>query len=102
MCVERAGTQVQEPRPVYEEQLRGSNALRRLVWGSALLAVYVMSVGPAARVYKHLQRSGQHPRTERGLEVFYTPLGNLARRCPPADRFLSWYLSDVWRIDFVE
>jgi hypothetical protein len=100
--MERAGTGVQEPRPLYEEQRHASNVLRWLVWGSAFLAVYVLSVGPAARVYKHLQRSGQHPRTERGLEVFYSPLGFLARRCPPADRFLSWYLSDVWHIDLVE
>jgi hypothetical protein len=99
--MDQAGTGVQEAERACQEQQHGSTGLRWLVGGAALLVVYILSVGPAAKMDAKLHRSGKHPRTERVMEVVYSPLAFLAERCPPAGRFLAWYLRDVWRIDAV-
>jgi hypothetical protein len=52
--------------------------------------VYALSIGPA---YK-LHYAGWLPVDIRSL---YLPLGWLADRSRPVNRFLGWYIYDVWR-----
>ena len=55
-----------------------------------MLVLYVLSVGPMFR----LAQNGTLP--WRSFEVIYAPL-DLAARFKPVDRFVQWYIFDVWK-----
>jgi len=57
----------------------------------ALLVVYTLSIGPAAKLAEHGVVSGDT------LDSVYAPLVWLAEHCPPVRLFLVWYLIDVWK-----
>ena len=56
-----------------------------------ITAAYVLSIGPAAKLYarKVIPRSAL---------VVYRPLGILYVHSPFAQRFFRWYLGDVWKV----
>ena len=55
-----------------------------LIWVFVFLIVYVLSVGPVARLY-----SGKTP--PRALLAFYAPLEFAYYHLPPAKEFIDWY-----------
>jgi hypothetical protein len=57
-----------------------------------VVGLYVLSVGPVARMYRN---GGNVPRTVR---VFYAPLAFLHEEVPIAERALDWYLK-LWGVD---
>lgn len=67
-------------------------------WRTALIALalvallYVLSVGPAAKLNKMGIVSGK-------CAMFYRPLSKLVDRSPAADRFFTWYIGRLWRCD---
>lgn len=64
------------------------------------VAVYVLSIGPMARLDSVLQRDGNefiHAHSNIVLAV-YGPLYSVCGACPPASTALGWYL-DVWHGD---
>jgi hypothetical protein len=62
-----------------------------------LLAVYVLSVGPAVRICASSDIGTKHPRIAEAIDTIYRPIMRLAARCPPAERLFVWYLK-VWRV----
>jgi len=56
-----------------------------LIWAFLLLIVYVLSVGPVARLF-----NGKPP--PRALIAFYAPLELAYDHLPPAKEFIDWYL----------
>ena len=62
------------------------------VWFLAALIVYVLSVGPAMKLYdKNLL-------SERAL-VVYDPLFACCARIPLFDRLYDWYVEGVWNVN---
>lgn len=61
-----------------------------LAWFPLLLAAYVLSSGPAAKLVELGIIS------ESTLEPFYVPLMWAAENCEPVEDFFFWYLTDVW------
>ena len=55
-----------------------------------VLTFYVLSIGPAAKVYEKC------PATRQTIQAIYTPLDVLYRHCPPAARAIDWYTGVVW------
>jgi hypothetical protein len=60
--------------------------LRWYVLIPTMLLLYVLSIGPA---YRFLPGSA--------LPTLYRPLIQLENHCKPLDRFLTWYMEDVWK-----
>ena len=54
--------------------------------------LYVLSVGPAAKMVGQHQNS----RLEDGLRALYYPLATLDQHSPAAQKFLHWYIEKVW------
>jgi hypothetical protein len=55
------------------------------------LFLYVLSIGPAVKMERSSILNGQI------ITAVYAPLGFLAEHCPPLQRFIDWYVYDVWR-----
>jgi hypothetical protein len=51
-----------------------------------LVFIYVLSIGPAYRFFPGP-----------ALPVVYRPLTQLESRFKPLDRFMTWYMEDVWK-----
>jgi hypothetical protein len=62
-----------------------------IVWLFLALVIYVLSVGPVAK----LNQTGLVPDS---AEVLYYPLRVVCDCIPVFDRFIDWYLSDVWHV----
>jgi hypothetical protein len=74
-----------QPAKPFKEQ--GRYHLHLLPWLLPLLAVlYVLSIGPAYHFF-----SGP------ALPVVYQPLAQLEFHCRPFDRFMRWYMEDIWK-----
>ncbi len=57
------------------------------IWLLLLLQLlYVLGIGPA---YRFLPGSA--------MAAIYRPLVTLEARCRPLDRFITWYMEDVWK-----
>jgi hypothetical protein len=58
--------------------------------GFVLLVVYVLSVGPVAKLY---------PTTAPpAVRSFYAPLVFVLDQCPPARKLFLWYIHSVWGV----
>ena len=63
--------------------------------GAVLLAlpiIYVLSVGPAAKLAQY------HVISPSAVVSFYAPLEWLARQSQPLGNLMRWYVLDVWRV----
>ena len=85
-----------EPRPIHaesqhQEGRRGPTLV--VLWGMLVVALYVLSVGPAARLHDE----GLIPDS---ASVIYSPLIFLSNHFAPADRFFQWYVADVWKAGY--
>jgi len=75
---------------------------RGFSWGSLCrvlvlsFACYVLSTGPVVKILT--MRTTPIRTTEAILETWYSPLRALCRSSPPLDRFLHWYIRDVWKV----
>jgi hypothetical protein len=76
-------------------------ALRSLNLVPVALVLYILSVGPAAKVCSLCNMPGKYPKTEATLEAIYKPIDSLASY-PPAARFLTWYIEKIWRVDLLK
>jgi hypothetical protein len=65
----------------------------------AVLALYVLSMGPVCRAIEHRYQLNGHepPDWLDTAETAYYPIAWSARHCRPLDKALSWYL-DLWTI----
>jgi hypothetical protein len=72
--------------------------LRWLGYASAALLIYILSTGPAAKLWAVLHTTSKYPRTEKAIEAFYAPLGVLVDHSPVAQGFFFWYIGRVWRV----
>jgi hypothetical protein len=75
----------------HEEGRRGGVAV--VLWALLAVALYVFSVGPAARLHDE----GMIPES---ASVIYSPLIFLAEHSAEADRFFQWYVRDVWKAGY--
>jgi len=65
-----------------------------VVWVLAVVCVYVLSVGPVAKL-----NQGRLVRGEvKAVVKFYTPLMWVVSRSPVLGAALDWYLIKVWRM----
>jgi hypothetical protein len=82
-----------EERVAANEEERGGNFFVR--WGLitlSLLVLYVLSIGPFAKLD---QRGIIPPYVGR---VLYGPLLHAAEWVPGGREFLNWYIAGVWRV----
>ena len=83
-----------------EENDREQQAQERggIGWGTiawvfcTLLVIYVLSVGPVAKIYRG--KSKQPPVAVLGI---YAPLEFSYKHSSVVKRFIDWYLRDVWK-----
>lgn len=68
------------------------------LWLLALPVLYVLSIGPMAKIDKTLDFTKHQPRLERGLEIFYAPVVWCAVHSQSFRRLLLWYWRDVWHV----
>jgi len=61
-----------------------------IVWIILVPLVYVLSIGPAARLVAMPNINPDY------LVVIYRPLGLVADNCPPLKSVLRWYI-DLWK-----
>jgi hypothetical protein len=77
--------------PETSEQARGGLHVSWIVWAvPTLLILYVLSIGPAAR----LQEAGII--SWRVTAIMYRPIDLFCARFDPTGRFYIWYVYDVW------
>ncbi len=55
--------------------------------------IYVLSVGPAGRLYLQIQTD--FPRAAHAMQVFYIPLSWISKQSPRFEGFFDWYF-DLW------
>jgi hypothetical protein len=74
-----------------ESGRRGSGMIWVLGLVLALPILYVGSIGPVLKLYPS-------PADSPFLFNVYTPVRLVIRRSTHADRFLRWYIYDVWKV----
>jgi hypothetical protein len=84
MSEERTETSLAEAQPSDATHNRG--ILRWFIIPLALFLLYVLSVGPVLRLMP-----------THAVLNFYGPLIILEEHCRPLDRFVVWYVEDVWK-----
>jgi len=87
----------QQSRTVETEKNNDPISRRGLPWLCWLAlppVVYVLSAGPVTKMVE------SHPLPS-GLRNVYDPLAWVACHCPPLERFLYWYMADVWHCAMV-
>ena len=83
--------EVEKERAEHEQGSQGLG-LGRLIWvSSAFLVVYVLSVGPVARIYR-----GKPRRPPTAVLAIYAPVDFSYKRSSVVKRFFDWYVDDVW------
>jgi hypothetical protein len=73
-----------------ENEQHGSGVFRMFAVFLVVLVLYVGSTGPVARMCIHRNAGGV-------IQILYLPLIVLSDRCRPLDRFLNWYVNDLWK-----
>jgi hypothetical protein len=63
--------------------------LKLVAYPFSLLVLYVLSIGPAAK----MERANILPTR---LMSVYKPLGFIARHSKTADKFFDWYIFELW------
>lgn len=81
----------QEPIPKQRESSQANRA-SLLLWMSILLVLYLLGIGPAARV--HLK----YPAARPALEVLYAPVVFACNRSPAISNAVLWYLTTIWHL----
>ena len=71
---------------------RGFSWITTLWIGAIVVALYVLSVGPVAKMYDN--KGKDVPKT---VQVFYAPIEFLYERVPIVERGLDWYL-ELWGV----
>ena len=69
-----------------------------LVSAFVFLLFYFFSIGPVAKVCVQFDLPAKHPRVMEAFKTIYAPIVFLGEEYPAADRFIRWYLLDVWRV----
>jgi hypothetical protein len=70
---------------------RGSpDVFRMFVVFLVILVLYVGSTGPVVRICIHSKAGG-------AVQILYLSLVMLSNRCHSLDRFLDWYVNDLWK-----
>jgi len=55
-----------------------------------LVCVYTLSFGPLSKLYY------KHAVPRKAFELVYAPLRAAGKSCRPVQRFLDWYVVDLW------
>jgi hypothetical protein len=69
-----------------------------LLWLLALPVLYILSMGPTAKINTAYILPRNQNAIERGLDAIYWPVDWCALHCRPFRLFLHWYLGDVWHV----
>jgi hypothetical protein len=69
-----------------------------LLWTTAALVIYLISIGPVAKLCYESDMPTKFPRIERALELFYSPIEICAKHSQAFRLFFDWYVFDVWHI----
>ena len=70
------------------------------VWPLAVILIYLLSVGPAAKIEDTLDLPRTCPQASGVLEVIYTPITIVVKKCRPAAIAFLWYLN-LWGVEAV-
>ena len=81
-----------QEKPADDPRRGGFGVLAWLV--GSLLVVYALSTGPAMKLAEHNVISWNT------VERAYAPLGWLIEDYRPTARLFTWYLEDLWDINF--
>ena len=82
---------------VENEPAKGRAGMSWVIWALVLIPLlYVLSIGPAARIYPSLRT--RSPQAAQALENLYKPLEILADHWKPFERFIRWYIFDLWKL----
>ncbi len=68
------------------------------MWAFTFTVLYVLSIGPVAKVGGHFGLPHTHPQAAKVVQAFYSPIVLVVENYPAAGRLLVWYLHDVWRV----
>src|SRR5215471_8159009 len=86
-----------QPRP--QESVtthRGAGAW--LLWLCLAPVIYVLSVGPVAKIDQALHLDQKAPGVEHAIKPLYSPLMWCAMRSRPFGTALGWYIFVLWKI----
>jgi hypothetical protein len=82
----------QEPVPTH----RGVESW--LLWLFITPIIYVLSIGPAAKLDRALHITQNAPAVEHVLDIIYSPMVLCGDRFPPLGKALHWYLFTLWKV----
>src|SRR5215831_18035266 len=82
----------QEPTPTH----RGGGAWP--LWLFIAPVIYVLSIGPVAKLGHAVNLNQKAPAIERVLETIYIPVMWCAGQSRPSRNALDWYLFSFWKI----
>jgi len=91
MPQEKSETSAIHAQQQHQEGRRGGTLVA--LWVLLVFVLYVLSVGPAARLHDE----GFIPDS---ASVIYSPLIFLSDHFAPSDRFFQWYVADVWKAGY--
>ena len=87
---ERGGGDETRPEPAQKSNTVGRVLLAIVI----LLSVYVLSIGPAYKLYRKGTLS------DTAFNVVYGPLMKLSAVSPLFNRSVQWYLREVWGVRY--
>jgi len=85
---------IEEQTAERADERGGFGLVRWVICVLLALILYVLSIGPVAK----MTISGNFPLTV--YSSMYSPLRAIASNYTPADRFLGWYVGEVWAASF--
>ena len=91
MCGTVKGESMVDEKDKEQVQERGGWSLLRILWVlGVVLALYVLSTGPVLKWSD--TRRGRNK-----VILIYYPLIVLGHHVPAAERFLDWYVNELWK-----
>jgi hypothetical protein len=84
--------------PKEHDKPRHQLDLSLMLWPAVAVVVYVLSVGPAAKLYQVFELEKKHPGCARALELCYKPLDRLVHTSTKTESLYVWYATKIWRV----
>ena len=95
---EKQGTAPHPSEPNTRTDRLWSLASRGFLYIAAGFFLYVLGIGPAAKLSDACKLPTKHPHIQTALETIYWPVGFAADNCLPVEHFLDWYIGKIWRV----
>jgi hypothetical protein len=97
---EKQGTAPDPSEPNTRTDRLYSLASRWFLYIAAGFLVYVLSIGPAAKLSHACKLPAKHPHIQAVIEAIYSPILIVGDNCPPVGQFLNWYVITIWRVHY--